>query len=963
MDCLIRKVMEGIKKMNKKTYSIIYLILFIVSVMDVKPLYGSSQTIKIGYLPYYGTILDLEDENKIGYGYDYFKEISKYTGWEYEYIPYTWEEGLERLAKGEIDIFGPMQKIPEREEFFDFTEANFGYESGVLYAHKESPFYYEDFEAFNGLKVGIENKNFYQKEMELYCEQHNFEVQFVDSDGSNIEQELREGKYDLFVGGELYNIPNTKIVGEIINRPFYYATTKGNNQLIQVLKEVLKEIRLNNFNFQSNLYRKYYENKLSSMPAFSREELEVVKQHPKLLVEIEPYAAPLQYIDAKTGEGKGIIIDLLDEIGKAIGMEFEYIASTHEEGACAGLADLYAGYHKERYGVPMYLTHKLLSAPMVYVGPSKADLSDDITVAIAQLDNIDMNELARRYPDVTIKEYHTILDVSKALYKGETDFAATSLYTFDELIRRGNDKKYVAYPIGMDLDINLGVSRKLPQELVSVINKGIKYISEDRLDSIIFLNTIQHVNEVSIEGMIKEHFVEIVVSMILILLFILCLIILIVCILYSKKKALQKLAYEDQITTLTTPMKFKMDIKKALKHAKSGEYTLVSLDIDNFNYINNWLGYEEGNEVLRILGENLKNMAKGKALLARESSDIFLLFTKTKYIKKSIPMEYYSERIVQQIPQLEQLDYRLTFNIGIYEIYDVEKDSSYMMDCAHIARRKAKGQYGDSVATYTLELNREIKQQRKIVLEMEHALNHREFMMVLQPKFNLLTGKVQGAEALVRWQKDGSQRVYPNDFIPLFEKNGFIYRLDLYMFEEICRLIKGWQRKGIHPLPKVSVNISKVTLLSEDLGDLLMDKIKKWQISTEFIELELTESAFSENMEQTIQVVAQLKQLGFTVSLDDFGSGYSSLNMLKEITIDTLKIDKEFLGNLVLTDKEVEVIRTIVDIAKVLKIQTVIEGVETKEQVDRLRDIGCDLAQGYYFAKPLSKADFERFML
>lgn len=949
--------------MNRKPYSILYLILFICSVIYIEPVYGSDKTIKIGYLPHYGTILDLKDKNKIGYGYDYFKEISKYTGWEYEYIPYTWEEGLDSLEKGEIDIFGPIQKTPEREELFDFTEANFGYESGVLYAHKDSPFYYEDFEAFNGMKVGIQNNNFYQKEMELYCKRHNFEVDFVETDGHDIEQELREGKYDLFVGGDLYDIPHTKIVGEITNRPFYYATTKGNDQLIQALKEVLKEIRLNNMGFQQHLYYKYYGNKLISMPTFSREELEIIKQHPTLLVEIESYAAPLQYIDAKTGEGKGIVIDILDEIGNVIGIEFEYIASTHEEGVCAGLADLYAGYHKERYGVPMYLTNRFLSAPMVYIGPSIADLSGDITLAIAQLDNIDIDELARRYPDVTIKEYHTILDVSKALYKGETDLAATSLYTFDELIRRGNDKKYVAYPMGLELDINLGVSKNLPQELVTIINKGIKYLSEDKIESIIFSNTIQHVNEVSIELMIEEHFVEIVGGIILILLCILCLIIIIVCILYSKKKALQKLAYEDQVTTLTTPMKFKLDIEKTLKHAKSGEYTILSLDIDNFNYINNWIGYDQGNEVLRILGEHFKKMAKDKALLARESSDVFLFFTPTEYIKKNLSMKRYSEGIVQHIPSLKQLDYRLTFNLGIYEIYDVKKDISYMIDCAHIARRNAKGQYGDSVATYTMELNQEIKRQRRIVLEMEHALNHHEFKVVLQPKFNLLTGKVQGAEALVRWKKDESQMIYPNDFIPLFEKNGFIYRLDLYMFEEICRLIKEWQGMGIYPLPKVSVNISKVTLLSNNLGDLLMDKIKTWEISSESIELELTESAFSENMEQTIQVIDELKQLGFTVSLDDFGSGYSSLNMLKRITLDTIKIDKQFLSNPVLTDKEVDIVRTIVDIAKVLKIQTVIEGVETKEQAEILRDIGCDLAQGYYFAKPLSKEDFERFML
>ena len=284
-----------------------------------------------------------------------------------------------------------------------------------------------------------------------------------------------------------------------------------------------------------------------------------------------------------------------------------------------------------------------------------------------------------------------------------------------------------------------------------------------------------------------------------------------------------------------------------------------------------------------------------------------------------------------------------------------------MIDCANIARRRVKGQYGDSIAEYTVELNAQIQKQRQIILEMEQALYTQEFTIVLQPKVNLLTEKVEGAEALVRWYRPNGEGVYPDEFIPLFEQNGFIIRLDLYMFEEICKLIRQWQHGGVRPLPRVSVNISQVTLLSEGLCETLMEIIKGCQVSTKYIELELTESAFSTNMEKAMQVVAKLKQLGFSISLDDFGSGYSSFNMLKDIHVDVIKIDKEFLNHHVLTENDIEIIRHIVDIAKVLKMKTVIEGVETKEQVDVLREIGCNLAQGYYFAKPLTKEAFEHY--
>ncbi|MBU3811006.1 MAG: transporter substrate-binding domain-containing protein, partial [Candidatus Niameybacter stercoravium] len=798
------------------------IMIFVLALVDIDYLYASDQKIKIGYVPNYGTLIDSEDENKKGYGYDYFEEISKYTGWEYEYIPCTWEEGLDMLQKGEIDIFGPMQKTLEREEVFEFTEANFGYEFGLLYAPEESPLYYEDFEAFNGMRVGIENQNFYLNEMKSYCYKNNIEVEFVEAGESDIDYELREGKYDVFVSGSLHHIPNIKVVGRIGNRPFYYATTKGNTEILEQLEEALQDIRLNQVNFQENLYHKYYGARLMGAPTYTKEEMDIIRAYPKLVVEIEPWAVPLQYIDSKTGEGRGIVVDLLNEIGKQCGIEFEYISATHDTGECKGTADLYASYHKERYGVPMYFTDKILSVPMVFVAPRALDLSKSLTAGIAQFDNIDVNQLTKRYPNIAMQEYHAITDVSEALSREETDLAVTSLYTFNELVKYGNNKNYLAYHTGIELDIDLGVSKNLPKNFVAILNKARTTISKDKIDSIIFANTIEHVSETSIKAIIERNFVEIFAVIILVLLIIVCLIVVIVCIIYSKKKALQKVAYEDPVTGLSTLTKFKLDIAKVLENAKAGEYALVALDVDNFSYINNWVGYEVGNKVLQVFARELQVAARNHAFLARECADIFLMFTNIKYLRHPKAMDYYSENIVEAIPELKKLNHYPTFNIGIYEITDLKQDISHMIDCANIARRRVKGQYGDSIAEYTVELNSQIQKQRQIILEMGQALYTHEFKIALQPKVNLLTEKIQGAEALVRWYRPNGEVVYPDEFIPLFEQNGFIIRLDLYMFEEICKLIRQWQYGGISPLPRVSVNISQITLLSEGLCETLM---------------------------------------------------------------------------------------------------------------------------------------------
>ena len=306
------------------------------------------------------------------------------------------------------------------------------------------------------MRVGVQNQDFYLNEMKSYCHKNNIEVEFVEAGSSNVDDELRAGKYDVFISGSLYHIPNIKIVGKMANRPFYYATSKGNPEILEQLEEALQAIRLNQVDFQGDLYHKYYGDRLMGMPTYTKEEMDIIKAYPKLVVEIEPWAVPLQYIDSKTGEGRGIVVDLLNEIGKQCGIEFEYIPSTHDTGQCEGRADLYASYHKERYGVPMYLTNKILSVPMVFVAPKALDLSKSLTAGIAQLDNIDVNQLAKRYPDIAIQQYYAITDVSEVLSREENDLVVTSLYTFNELVKYGNNKNYLAYPTGIELDIDLG---------------------------------------------------------------------------------------------------------------------------------------------------------------------------------------------------------------------------------------------------------------------------------------------------------------------------------------------------------------------------------------------------------------------------------------------------------------------------------------------------------------------------
>ena len=244
---------------------------------------------------------------------------------------------------------------------------------------------------------------------------------------------------------------------------------------------------------------------------------------------------------------------------------------------------------------------------------------------------------------------------------------------------------------------------------------------------------------------------------------------------------------------------------------------------------------------------------------------------------------------------------------------------------------------------------------------MEYALKHEEFLVYLQPKFDLLSNKVCGAEALVRWKQKNGKMIYPDDFIPIFEKNGFIVNIDLYIYEKIFKKVKEWIDKGIDVVP-ISLNVSRAHTKNLDFIKKVLNLVDIYNIPVNTIEFELTESIFSTDLNYLNDFIQKIRKNGFKVSIDDFGSAYSSLNLLKEIEVDIIKLDKAFLSNVEdfkNSYKDKVIIESIIKMAKELNLKVVCEGIETEEQKELLKNMGCEVGQGYIFSKPISIYEFE----
>lgn len=416
-----------------------------------------------------------------------------------------------------------------------------------------------------------------------------------------------------------------------------------------------------------------------------------------------------------------------------------------------------------------------------------------------------------------------------------------------------------------------------------------------------------------------------------------------------KEKQFKKAYSTDKLTNTINEKTFETRAKNILV-ASHQSYAFVCFDINKFKYINDTYGYEAGDLVLIEIADFLhKILDDDNECISRISADKFMiLIQQEKLLREDI-----YHKIIHQVCKKAELMEPISLSFGVYKIKENQLSSvNAMMDKAMIAHKMCKTIQNQKVVYYDHSLRERLEKESLIFAHMNQALSDHEFQLYIQPKFSIDSEQITSGEALVRWHSSILGFLPPDDFIPLFEKNGFIATLDLYMFENVCSYLDDAIKKQQKVFP-ISVNLSRVTLLQENFMEIFLNIFHKYDIPTSFIEIELTESAFNGVSEETIRLLQCLQKEGFLISMDDFGTGYSSLNLLKELPIDILKLDKEFLNDNKNTSEAKGIVSCIVEMAHLLNLQVICEGVETYDQLMFLKSISCDYGQGYYFAKPM----------
>lgn len=410
----------------------------------------------------------------------------------------------------------------------------------------------------------------------------------------------------------------------------------------------------------------------------------------------------------------------------------------------------------------------------------------------------------------------------------------------------------------------------------------------------------------------------------------------------------------DKLTGLYTREAFFEKAENMIKNQEPGYYILSCFDVNNFKLINDRYGAGEGDRVLRFIGKTLyEDMQKTEGIGCRISADNFAALYHAKWKNNDFIAK------LQNRPSLpEGLNISTAFSVGRYIVTDITLPVASLYDRAYLAKRLIKGRYDKYIAYFDETMLDKLELEQQIIAEMDNALPERQFEVWFQPQYNHSTSALIGAEALVRWAHPQRGLISPSIFIPIFEQNGFIYELDKYVWEETCRYLRKWIDEGRNPLP-VSVNISRYDLFRADMTETIIGLISKYDIPVELLRLEITESAFAKSTKLIVRKVKELLSYGFTLEIDDFGSGYSSLNTLKSVPAQILKLDMKFLEDDDDSERGGNIIESIVRMAKWIGMSVIAEGVETAAQADFLKSIGCVYVQGYLYARPQTAQDYE----
>lgn len=935
------------------------LFLFLGKITDVSAKEREKDTVLVGYYEDGDYMSRNQNGDYAGYNIEYLQEYAKQSGMEFEIVDAgSWTNAYDMLIKGEIDILPSIYYTKERaDEVLFVTEPMCTIYTTLNVRMDDERYAYEDFDAFEGMKVGIIRGGVDGERFKEFCRNNNVTLDILEYDETDkLLAALDDGTLDGVAITHLGKNSSFRSVAQFSPSPLYLAVTACRPELLAELNQTMDKILLSNPNFSADLYDKYLAPSTNQKPVFTKEEREYIQQAEPLVAAYDPSFAPLAYQDKKTGEFRGVTADIFHFIEENSGLTFRFVPYPQDEAKellkqgkidvlCLSDGDYLWDGNNNINSTVYYLSTP--TSMITRYGSSETEV-------IALTEGYQLSEtIAKNNPDREIQYYPSAEECLEAVSNKKADVTYINTQVAGFLVDQVHSSLNEA-TLGQFINkMCAGVSDSADSRLYSVINKCVQYLPVEQVDSFMATNSVD-AKEIS--------FVEFAENHILLVVGVICLVLgtIIFLISYNLRNALhsnrriQDLLYKDELTGLLSINGFYRKWPEAVEDNAGRKLALLYGDISQFKLINDNFGFAAGDEVLCACSSVLQKGLESRELCCRVSADNFAL------LMKYDTWQALTERLKAAVEKLDLwrrhntiIHYKINLVFGIYQIEGKDNsDINQMLDFANYARRYAKDTPGCFTACYDEQMRMQAQNARMLEGGLEKALKQNEFEVYYQPKVSMTQGRILGSEALIRWNHPEKGLMMPGTFVPLFEKNGMIKKVDFWLFEDVCRTMHDWAEQGMKLLP-VSCNFSRIHFKQKDFPEQVCAVADRWGIPHHLLELEITESALIQEYGIIEDMLPRIKELGFKIAIDDFGSGYSSLGQLQQLPADVLKLDRSFVCHGVTGEREQIVLKNVIHMAGELGMTVICEGVENRQQSEILEKIGCCFAQGFLYYRPL----------
>ena len=935
---------------------------------------GQETGTKVVRVGWYDSSYNYFDEygRRSGYAYEYQLKLASYNGWTYEYVEGSWPDLLEMLIEGKIDLMSDVSLTPRREELMLFSYLPMGTEEYYVFVAQENQqILASDYSTFNGKKIGVNKGSVQVDYYKEWAEHNGVDTELIMMTCSE-EESLRmmeNGEIDAYVTVDSFMDPSRAVpVCKVGSSDYYFAVRNDRPDLLADLNTAMSRIQDENRFYNIRMYEKYIR-KAGANAALSSSETEWLSKHGTIRVGYQDNYLALCSADKETGELTGVLKDYLllaEECLPNVRIKFDAIAYPTAGDAMTALkkgevdcvfpANL-SGYEAEMEGTVM--TPALLDAEMCAIvrisDPNIFRMNRNVRVAVNDRNTNYEAFLAERHPDWERVYRANTEECLKAVSSGDADCLVISNYRFNNIARLCEKYHLTTFSIGTKMDYCLAV-KKGDIELYSILAKATGMVSSSAVNAAL-AHYITEDAKLTFMDYLEDHMPLVLLAVTVVLLVIS---VLLVQNMRAAKRAklLISATETDDLTGLYNRKYFFQYAEQMYRDHPEIPMDAIVFNIEQFHSINALHGREMGDQILRAIGDELVAVSKEtNGIAGRFEADRFDI-----YCRHTDNYQEIFDRLQARMDELApNVNIRLRMGVMAYR---KKLEPVQQFDMARTACNMARGHYKEHLIIYDESVNKRENYEQRLVSELRHALDAGEFEVYYQPKYDIQADppRLASAEALIRWNHPELGMISPGDFIPLFEKNGQIRLLDQFVWREAARQISLWKSEYGVTIP-VSVNLSRVDVFDPDLENILDGILASNGLDHEAFKLEVTESAYTENADQVISVVENLRRKGYEVEMDDFGTGYSSLNMLSSMPIDVLKMDREFVRNMDQDYKDTQLVALILGIAKNLKIPVIAEGVETESQLQLLRKLGCEIVQGYYFSRPLPAYEFERKIL